>query len=69
MKALIVNILSQNDVNRKPLGQIPLDGTCRIARTDGALTFEVRSSKNLLKYNTIKYVAPSLKKIELVHVV
>ena len=31
----------QNDVNRKPLGQIPLDGTCRIARTDGALTFEV----------------------------
>ena len=27
------------------MGQIPLDGTCRIARTDGALTFEVRSFK------------------------
>lgn len=35
---------TQNDTNRKPLGQIPLDGTCRIARTDGALTFEVRSA-------------------------
>ena len=40
----IRNLLLQNDMNRKPLGQIPLDGTCRIARTDGALTFEVRSS-------------------------
>ncbi|XP_068729703.1 pleckstrin homology domain-containing family H member 1-like isoform X1 [Montipora capricornis] len=36
---------TQNDVNRKPLGQIPLDGTCRIARTDGALTFEVTTPK------------------------
>ncbi|XP_044163612.1 pleckstrin homology domain-containing family H member 1-like isoform X1 [Acropora millepora] len=36
---------SENETNRKPLGQIPLDGTCRIARTDGALTFEVATPK------------------------
>ncbi|CAH3122183.1 unnamed protein product [Porites lobata] len=36
---------TEHDVNRKPLGQIPLDGTCRIARTEGALTFEVATPK------------------------
>ncbi|XP_022810522.1 pleckstrin homology domain-containing family H member 2-like isoform X3 [Stylophora pistillata] len=36
---------TENDVNRKPLGQIPLDGSCRIARTDGELTIEVATPK------------------------
>ncbi|EDO43015.1 predicted protein, partial [Nematostella vectensis] len=34
-----------NETNRKPLGQVPLDGSCRISRTEGALTIEVATPK------------------------
>ncbi|KDR17120.1 hypothetical protein L798_08377, partial [Zootermopsis nevadensis] len=36
---------SQNDVNRKPQGQIVLDEICRITRADGAATFEISTGK------------------------
>ncbi|XP_031572263.1 pleckstrin homology domain-containing family H member 1-like isoform X2 [Actinia tenebrosa] len=39
------------DVNRKPLGQVPLDGSCRISRTEGDLTIEV-STPNRTYYLT-----------------
>ncbi|XP_063979080.1 uncharacterized protein CG43867 isoform X9 [Diachasmimorpha longicaudata] len=36
---------SQNDVNRKPQGQILLDEVCRINRAEGAATFEIATGK------------------------
>nr|XP_012149030.1 PREDICTED: uncharacterized protein CG43867 isoform X8 [Megachile rotundata] len=36
---------SQNDVNRKPQGQIVLDEVCRINRAEGAATFEIATGK------------------------
>ncbi|XP_063217815.1 uncharacterized protein CG43867 isoform X3 [Bacillus rossius redtenbacheri] len=36
---------SQNDINRKPQGQIVLDEICRITRADGAATFEISTGK------------------------
>ncbi|XP_071579173.1 uncharacterized protein CG43867 isoform X3 [Temnothorax nylanderi] len=36
---------SQNDVNRKPQGQIILDEVCRINRAEGAATFEIATGK------------------------
>ncbi|XP_043480963.1 uncharacterized protein CG43867 isoform X2 [Leptopilina heterotoma] len=36
---------SQNDINRKPQGQIILDDVCRINRADGAATFEIATGK------------------------
>ncbi|XP_076228552.1 uncharacterized protein CG43867 isoform X5 [Nomia melanderi] len=36
---------SQNDVNRKPQGQIVLDEVCRINRAEGAATFEISTGK------------------------
>ncbi|XP_044728527.1 uncharacterized protein CG43867 isoform X4 [Chrysoperla carnea] len=36
---------TQNDVNRKPQGQIVLDEICRITRADGAATFEISTGK------------------------
>ncbi|KAK0096586.1 hypothetical protein PV326_005047 [Microctonus aethiopoides] len=36
---------NQNDVNRKPQGQIALDEVCRINRADGAATFEIVTGK------------------------
>lgn len=36
---------TQNDVNRKPQGQIVLDEVCRVNRAEGAATFEVSTSK------------------------
>ncbi|XP_066603515.1 uncharacterized protein CG43867 isoform X4 [Prorops nasuta] len=36
---------SQNDVNRKPQGQITLDEVCRINRAEGAATFEIATGK------------------------
>ncbi|KAJ8688186.1 hypothetical protein QAD02_023981 [Eretmocerus hayati] len=36
---------SQNDVNRKPQGQILLDDVCRINRAEGAATFEIATGK------------------------
>ncbi|GLV35231.1 uncharacterized protein CBL_01620 [Carabus blaptoides fortunei] len=36
---------SQNDVNRKPQGQIVLDEICRITRAEGAATFEISTGK------------------------
>ncbi|XP_049943352.1 uncharacterized protein CG43867 [Schistocerca serialis cubense] len=36
---------SQNDVNRKPQGQIVLDEVCRITRAEGAATFEISTGK------------------------
>ncbi|CAD6219313.1 GSCOCG00004909001-RA-CDS [Cotesia congregata] len=36
---------SQNDVNRKPQGQVILDDVCRINRADGAATFEISTGK------------------------
>ncbi|XP_043285155.1 uncharacterized protein CG43867 isoform X3 [Venturia canescens] len=36
---------SQNDVNRKPQGQILLDEVCRINRAEGAATFEISTGK------------------------
>ncbi|XP_020901839.1 pleckstrin homology domain-containing family H member 1 isoform X2 [Exaiptasia diaphana] len=35
---------SPTDVGRKPLGQVPLDGSCRISRTEGALTIEIATA-------------------------
>ncbi|XP_074111373.1 uncharacterized protein CG43867 isoform X2 [Cotesia typhae] len=36
---------SQNDVNRKPQGQVILDDVCRINRAEGAATFEISTGK------------------------
>ncbi|XP_014300263.1 uncharacterized protein CG43867 isoform X3 [Microplitis demolitor] len=36
---------SQNDVNRKPQGQVILDDICRINRAEGAATFEISTGK------------------------
>ncbi|XP_011499249.1 PREDICTED: uncharacterized protein CG43867 [Ceratosolen solmsi marchali] len=36
---------SQNDINRKPQGQIFLDEVCRINRAEGAATFEIAIGK------------------------
>lgn len=36
---------SQNDVNRKPQGQILLDEVCKITRADGSNTFEIDTGK------------------------
>ncbi|XP_015593991.1 uncharacterized protein CG43867 isoform X3 [Cephus cinctus] len=36
---------SQNDINRKPQGQILLDEVCRINRAEGAATFEIATGK------------------------
>lgn len=36
---------TQNDVGRKPQGQILLDDVCRVNRAEGASTFEVSTSK------------------------
>ncbi|XP_044001219.1 uncharacterized protein CG43867-like isoform X4 [Aphidius gifuensis] len=36
---------NQNDINRKPQGQILLDEVCRIIRADGASTFEISTGK------------------------
>lgn len=38
---------SQNDVNRKPQGQIILDDQCRISRAEGASTFEINTGKKV----------------------
>ncbi|XP_037033139.1 uncharacterized protein CG43867 isoform X4 [Bradysia coprophila] len=38
---------SQNDVNRKPQGQIILDDLCRIIRNEGAPTFEIDTGKKI----------------------
>lgn len=38
---------SQNDVNRKPQGQISLDEQCRITRAEGASTFEINTGKKV----------------------
>lgn len=38
---------SQNDVNRKPQGQILLDEQCRITRAEGASTFEIDTGKKV----------------------
>lgn len=38
-------MLLQNDINRKPQGQIVLDEICRITRADGAATFEISTGK------------------------
>lgn len=38
---------SQNDVHRKPQGQIVLDEQCRITRADGASTFEIDTGKKV----------------------
>lgn len=38
---------SQNDVNRKPQGQIILDDECRITRAEGASTFEINTGKKV----------------------
>lgn len=40
-----VYFLLQNDINRKPQGQIVLDEICRITRADGAATFEISTGK------------------------
>lgn len=36
---------SQNDVNRKPQGQIILDEICKITRAEGSNTFEIETGK------------------------
>ncbi|XP_072031714.1 pleckstrin homology domain-containing family H member 1-like isoform X2 [Amphiura filiformis] len=36
---------SQNDTNRKPRGQVPLDSMCKILRSEGSLTFELVTAK------------------------
>ncbi|XP_014285092.1 uncharacterized protein CG43867 isoform X4 [Halyomorpha halys] len=36
---------SQNDVNRKPQGEISIDEHCRITRAEGAATFEIATEK------------------------
>ncbi|XP_024084536.1 uncharacterized protein CG43867 isoform X3 [Cimex lectularius] len=36
---------SQNDVNRKPQGEISIDEHCRINRAEGAATFEIATEK------------------------
>lgn len=36
---------SQNDVNRKPQGQIVLDENCKITRAEGSNTFEIDTGK------------------------
>ncbi|XP_034943606.1 uncharacterized protein CG43867 isoform X3 [Chelonus insularis] len=36
---------NQNDINRKPQGQIILDEVCRINRAEGAATFEIATGK------------------------
>lgn len=36
---------SQNDVNRKPQGQIVLDEICKITRAEGSNTFEIDTGK------------------------
>uniref|UniRef100_A0A8D8MG76 Uncharacterized protein CG43867 n=1 Tax=Cacopsylla melanoneura TaxID=428564 RepID=A0A8D8MG76_9HEMI len=36
---------SQNDVKRKPQGEILMDQLCRITRADGAATFEIATTK------------------------
>lgn len=36
---------SQNDMNRKPQGEISIDEQCRIVRADGAATFEIATGK------------------------
>lgn len=36
---------SQNDVNRKPQGQIILDEICKITRAEGSNTFEIDTGK------------------------
>ncbi|XP_033105384.1 pleckstrin homology domain-containing family H member 1-like [Anneissia japonica] len=38
---------SQNDVSRKAQGLIPLDGMCKIARSNGAHTFELVTTKRV----------------------
>ena len=35
----------QNDVNRKPQGEISIDEHCRITRAEGAVTFEIATEK------------------------
>ncbi|KAL1138524.1 hypothetical protein AAG570_008587 [Ranatra chinensis] len=36
---------SQNDINRKPQGEICIDELCRITRAEGAATFEIATEK------------------------
>ncbi|KAG8249420.1 Pleckstrin y domain-containing H member 2 [Homalodisca vitripennis] len=36
---------SQNDMGRKPQGEISIDDQCRITRADGAVTFEITTGK------------------------
>lgn len=38
----------QNDVTRKPAGEVKLDERCRITRADGAATFEITSGRKTL---------------------
>lgn len=35
----------QNDVGKKPQGEIVIDEQCRITRADGAATFEISTGK------------------------
>ena len=47
---LVINIFSlylQNDVDRKPAGEISLDHGCLVSRSDGAHTFEVNTGKKI----------------------
>ncbi|CAM1311332.1 PLEKHH2 (predicted) [Pycnogonum litorale] len=36
---------SENDINRKPQGQVILDDVCRVTRAEGASTFEIATGK------------------------
>uniref|UniRef100_T1J612 PH domain-containing protein n=1 Tax=Strigamia maritima TaxID=126957 RepID=T1J612_STRMM len=42
---VLVYYKSQNDVNRKPQGQITLDEVCRVTRAEGSATFEISTGK------------------------
>lgn len=39
------NLIFQNDIKRKPQGEILMDQLCRITRADGAATFEIATTK------------------------
>lgn len=42
---LMIFIYFQNDMSRKPQGEISIDEQCRITRADGAATFEITTGK------------------------
>jgi hypothetical protein len=42
---VIFLFLFQNDINRKPQGEICIDELCRITRAEGAATFEIATEK------------------------